>query len=214
MVTIGLDEVGRGCWAGPLVAAAVALSNHQDGPSGLRDSKKLSRQQRERLDVDIRSHAKAYGVGWVTPGEVDSLGLTQAVSLAMHRAMLELRRNFPACVCDEIIIDGNYNFLAHKPGAMPDLTHLTEAEEAGYGEMARTLVHADATVPAVSAASIIAKVARDTYMRELAQAYPAYGFESHVGYGTSAHHRALKQHGITPIHRQSYKPIMALMSHP
>src|SRR5687767_6535216 len=100
---VGIDEVGRGCWAGPLVAGAVVLRARI---SGLKDSKKLSRQQRERLDIIIRKRALAIGLGWVTPQEVDALGLTGAVRLAMERAMAEIQVPY-----DEIIIDGNYNFL-------------------------------------------------------------------------------------------------------
>ncbi len=197
MVTVGLDEVGRGCRAGPLVAAAVAMSDHEDGPSGLRDSKKLIRTQREKLDAEIRSQVKSYGVGWATPGEIDSLGLNKAVQLAMLRAMKELHKTCAAY--DEIIIDGNYNFFTHVTGL-----HTSNVQ---------TAVGADDTYPVVSAASIIAKVARDNHMRELAQQYPAYGFDKHVGYGTAAHLTALKQHGVTHIHRRSFRPIQSLSEH-
>lgn len=197
MVTVGLDEVGRGCWAGPLVAAAVAISDHEDGPRGLRDSKKLSRLQRERLDEQIRSQVKAYGVGWVSPSEIDSLGLTKAVQLAMLRAMKELHKICSAY--DELIIDGNYNFFANATGL--------------HTGNVQTAVRADDTYPAVSAASIVAKVARDNYMREIAQQYPAYGFDKHVGYGTAAHLAALKRHGVTDVHRRSFRPIQSFSGH-
>lgn len=196
MVTVGLDEVGRGCWAGPLVAAAVAMSDLQDGPIGLRDSKKLSRKQREKLDGDIRSQVKAYGVGWVTPGEIDSMGLTKAVQLAMLRSMKELHKTCDQY--DEIIIDGNINYFANVKGLS--------------SHNIKTIIRADDSVPAVSAASIIAKVARDGYMREIAAKYPEYGFDKHVGYGTAAHAAALKQHGVTDMHRTSFAPIRAVMT--
>ncbi|QQS19667.1 ribonuclease HII [Candidatus Saccharibacteria bacterium] len=214
MVTVGLDEVGRGCWAGPLVAAAVAMNDQQDIVTGLRDSKKLSKKQRERLDSDIRSQVKAYGVGWVAPSEIDSLGLTQSVQLAMLRAMNELNKTCPEY--DEIIIDGNYNFLANCERL--DLAHNPQGVRNSKNDVrgltyhnVRTMVGADDKVPAVSAASIIAKVARDTYMCELAIKYPEYLFEKHVGYGTAAHAAALKKHGVTDEHRTSFAPIRALI---
>jgi ribonuclease HII len=183
---IGVDEVGRGCWAGPLVAGAVILKTPIEG---LRDSKKLSKKQRERLAEAIYERAAAVGLGWVTPAEVDALGLTVAVSLAMHRAVLQI--NVPY---DEILIDGNFDYLAE---------HALQA-------VIKTLVKADDLVPAVSAASIVAKVARDNFMAEQARLYPEYGFENHVGYGTAAHSSALQKYGVTAIHRRSYKPIQKL----
>ena len=182
MITLGVDEVGRGCWAGPLVAGAVVL-----GPAieGLTDSKLLSAAKRQAYDSMIRERALAFGLGWVEAPEVDELGLTAAVSLAMRRAVEQIE-----IVFDEIIIDGNYNFLAHDGRA-------------------RTIIKADLTVPAVSAASIIAKVARDNWMAEAARRYPGYGFERHVGYGTSQHRQALQTLGICYLHRRSFKPIQA-----
>lgn len=183
MIIVGVDEVGRGCWAGPLVAGAVAL---RGVIPGLADSKKLSAKRRQSLNTLIYQQADC-GLGWVTPSEVDQLGLTAAVRAAMERAVAALSQRY-----DEIIIDGNYNFLAQLPGT-------------------RALIKADDTVPAVSAASIIAKVARDTFMTEQAALFPAYGFEKHVGYGTSLHIAALQQYGPCKIHRMSYKPIRALL---
>lgn len=187
MVTVGIDEVGRGCWAGPLVAGAVALAAPL---AGLKDSKKLSAKRRTVLDEQIREQALAYGLGWVTAQEVDQLGLTAAVSLAMQRALEAITIHY-----DQIIIDGNYNFLPAYQNVV-------------------TLVKADDTVPAVSAASIIAKVARDNYMKQLAEDVPQYGFEAHVGYGTAAHLTALQQFGISPHHRHSFRPIALLDATP
>lgn len=181
---VGIDEVGRGCWAGPLVAGAVLL---KEPIPGLKDSKLLSKLQRERLAAEIELHAVAIGLGWVSADELDAVGLTEAVRLAMNRAVAEITRPY-----SEIIIDGSYNFLADNPQAM-------------------AVVRADATVPAVSAASIVAKVARDAWMREAARAYPAYGFEKHVGYGTALHQAMLKTHGICALHRKSYKPIQTIL---
>jgi ribonuclease HII len=198
VATVGLDEVGRGCWAGPLVAAAVILPPNsfwedcppKGGKTVLRDSKKLSRKQRECLAQQIKSRAKGYGVGWVTPGEIDDMGLTKAVQLAMLRAMKQI-----ACGYEEIVIDGNTNFFKNVVGLKTDNI--------------KTIIKADDTVPAVSAASILAKVARDDYMAKVALEYPGYGFEKHVGYGTAAHSAALKQLGVTDIHRTSFAPIRA-----
>lgn len=184
MITIGIDEVGRGCWAGPLVAGAVLLKS---AVPGLKDSKKLSKLQRERLDIAIRESGAGIGLGWVTPAEIDAIGLTAAVRLAMERALQQITESY-----DEVIIDGNLNFLAHIPKT-------------------QELIKADDTVPAVSAASIVAKVARDNYMTALAQTYPGYGLEQHVGYGTALHIAGLHTHGVTDIHRKSFKPIKALI---
>jgi ribonuclease HII len=192
---VGIDEVGRGCWAGPVVAAAVVLPELDAASAelleSLRDSKVLSRAQRVKLDAQIRQHAMAIGIGWVSPRRVDMYGLTSAVRMAMEEALHAV-----AMPDLDVVIDGNYNFLAHLDQTQRKIT---------------TLVKADATVPAVSAASIIAKVARDEHMRLAGLAFPEYGFEKHVGYGTAAHIAALKEHGVTELHRKSYKPIKALL---
>ena len=185
MITVGIDEVGRGCWAGPVVAGAVILRRRIPG---LADSKKLSKKQREELDAKIRKQAVAFGIGWVPAPEVDRVGLTEAVRLAMQRAMAEITEQY-----DQIIIDGNYNYLATYPGSS-------------------CLIKADDKVAAVSAASIIAKVARDNYMAEISATYPGYDFHKHVGYGTKAHIAALQALGICDLHRQSYAPIKALLA--
>jgi ribonuclease HII len=154
---------------------------------GLKDSKKLSKLQRAKLTLAIQASGASIGIGWVSPEEVDQLGLTRAVQLAMERALQKV-----ALPYDEVIIDGNHNFLEHLPRT-------------------KAIVRADDSVPAVSAASIVAKVARDTFMAELALEHPGYGFEKHVGYGTAAHLAALQQLGVTKVHRKSYKPVRALI---
>lgn len=190
MTTVGVDEVGRGCWAGPLVAGAVALSADftADPTVILRDSKKMTKNQREATAAYVREHALAVGIGWVTPAEVDAVGVTRAVKLAMERAVAELVVPY-----DELIVDGNINYFATNP-------------------LSRAVVKADDSVPSVSAASIVAKVARDEYMANLGKAYEGYGFDRHVGYGTAAHIAALKLLGVSDIHRKSYKPIKALLA--
>lgn len=185
MIVVGVDEVGRGCWAGPLVAGAVIF----DRPMrGLRDSKQIIKEERERLAARIHKNALACGLGWVTPGEIDELGMTGATSLAMRRAVDQLATDY-----DEIIIDGIVNYLKDDPRA-------------------RAVVKADNTVKVVSAASIIAKVARDEYMATIAAAdFPGYAFEQHVGYGTKLHQEMLKLHGVSALHRRSFKSIRALI---
>lgn len=185
MIILGLDEVGRGCWAGPLVAGAAILA--QPIP-GLADSKQLSSRRRAELSAIILSEARAIGLGWVQPAEIDAIGLTAAVKLAMQRALEKITIDY-----DELVIDGNYNFF-------PD------------NVKARPVVKADTIIPAVSAASIIAKVARDNYMRRAASQYPDYGFDKHVGYGTALHLERLTKYGASKLHRQSFKPIQVLMS--
>jgi ribonuclease HII len=184
MIIVGIDEVGRGCWAGPLVAGAVILN--QPIP-GLKDSKLLSKKQREAQAAIIHDQALAVGLGWVDAGTIDQHGLTKAVSLAMQQALDKITHAY-----DQVIIDGAFNFLPDNPKV-------------------QTIIKADASVPSVSAASIVAKVARDQYMAKLAADYPDYGFERHVGYGTALHLEKLKLHGISDLHRRSFKPISTLI---
>lgn len=182
MGLIGIDEVGRGCWAGPLLVVAARATAVL--PVGLTDSKKLSRLARQRLAQELHTVCET-GEGWVTPAEIDELGLTSAMKLAVARALKELG----AQATDEIILDGNINYCD------PHFSNVT------------CVIKADATVPTVSAASIIAKVLRDTYMFEQAKRMPEYGFEQHVGYGTTLHSAALQNYGVSELHRLSYKPI-------
>jgi ribonuclease HII len=180
MLIVGIDEVGRGCWAGPVVAAAVVLGQPI---AGLADSKVLSKKRRQELAEIIQKEALAYGIGWVDARTIDNRGITAAVKRAMELALEAIKIDYQT-----VIIDGHFNFLPENPKV-------------------RTLVKADALVPAVSAASIIAKVARDNYMAGLALQFPQYSFDSHVGYGTAAHVRALAEHGPCELHRMSFKPL-------
>ena len=184
---VGIDEVGRGPWAGPLVFGAVILGGAEI--AGLTDSKKLSKKRRTVLDVEIREKAIAFGLGWVSAEELDTVGMSKACELACRRALEHITVPY-----GEIIIDGVVNFL----------------KDTGKGPYVTTMKQADLLVPSVSAASIIAKVARDAFMEEQDAVYPGYGFASHVGYGTKQHMDALKLLGVTPLHRKSFAPIAKL----
>jgi ribonuclease HII len=173
---IGVDEVGRGAWAGPLLVCATRL---HEPIQGLRDSKLLSAKRREQLSEVIRPVADI-GYGWVPAQEIDFIGLAAALRLATKRALTSIK----PMSGEQIIIDGTINF----------------APEFG----ATTLVKADQTISEVSAASIVAKVARDEYMIKLSTVYPEYGFGSHVGYGTALHQRAIQMHGLCAEHRKSF----------
>ncbi len=184
MKGIGIDEVGRGCWAGPLLVVA----SRQIGqiPVGLKDSKQLSKSQREAV-AELLPEGFQFGEGWVQPEEIDRLGLAGAMRVGVSRALLALDAAFD----EPIIMDGSVNYC---PEEFTDV---------------QTVIKADQTHPIVSAASIYAKVLRDAHMVRAAQFYPFYGFEKHVGYGTAIHQAALKVHGISRIHRKSFKPIQA-----
>lgn len=181
---LGIDEVGRGPWAGPLVVGAVVLGGAPI--EGLTDSKKLSKKRRDELDIIIRSTAYGFGLGWVSATEIDEIGLSAALKLATIRAVEQVKTPY-----NEIIIDGTVNFL----------------KETTKGAFVTTMKKADLLVPSVSAASIIAKVARDNYMALQDEIYPGYSFSAHVGYGTAAHIQAINQHGVTPLHRLSFAPL-------
>ena len=181
---IGIDEVGRGCWAGPLLV--VASRARTQLPEGLADSKVLTKNKRESF-LELIIESCDLGEGWVQPEEIDQHGLAGAMRLGVSRALLSLGADFD----DEIIMDGSVNYC-------PD-----------EFSKVQTIIKADQTHPIVSAASIFAKVTRDAHMVRAAKFYPFYGFEKHVGYGTAIHQAALKVHGISQIHRKSFKPIQA-----
>lgn len=177
----GVDEVGRGSLAGPVVAAAVVLPP-QLQIEGLRDSKQLSPQRRLFWSIKIKQAALAIGLGWVQPHDIDEHGLTWAVRRSGLLALEQLNRNL-----DLVILDGKHNYLKDY--------YNCEAH-----------IKADEHCLPVACAGVIAKVARDSYMRVQAQKYPDYGFERNAGYGTATHMAALADK-ISPIHRQSFKPI-------
>ena len=194
MSILGIDEVGRGPWAGPLVIGAVILPKDDNGnyPSWvaeLTDSKKLTKKKREELSAIILNEAPATGLGWVSASEIDQLGLSESLKLATRRAIEEVRKTKTPFT--EVVIDGTVNFL----------------KGTSLENYVTVLKKADFLIKEVSAASIIAKVARDNHMVQLAEKYPNYGFEKHVGYGTAAHKAALAKYGACPEHRTSFKPI-------
>ena len=180
-IIVGIDEVGRGCLAGPLVAAAVIL---EKPIGGIKDSKLLSKLNREKYASLIYKEALDFGIGWTEVDEMNQKGLTFAVSNAMQIALSKITHNY-----DQIIIDGNFNFLDK------------------YDNVT-TLIKADLYVQAVSAASIIAKVYRDKWMSEIAIDFPEYGFEKHMGYGTKYHLEMIKKYGPVNQHRKFYKPLL------
>ena len=177
----GIDEVGRGPWAGPVTSAAVIL-DPTDIPDGLNDSKKLSAARRELLFDQIMTRAQV-GIGQAEVEEIDEVNILQATYLSMHRAIaaLPVRPQFA-------LIDGN----RIPPKLVCD---------------AQAVVKGDARSASIAAASIVAKVTRDRLMVALAQQFPGYGWETNVGYGTKAHQEGLKSLGVTPHHRRSFKPI-------
>ncbi len=181
----GVDEVGRGPLAGPVVAAAVIL-DPENPIDGLTDSKKLSEKKRDYLFDIIKSQSLAWALGRAEVEEIDKINILQASFLAMQRAVTALQ-----IAPSEVLVDGN---------KAPD-----------FGVPAQAIVKGDLTEPAISAASILAKVARDREMIEFDRRYPGYGFAKHKGYPTVQHREALKKLGLTPIHRTSYAPVQQLL---
>jgi ribonuclease HII len=181
----GVDEAGRGPLAGPVVAAAVIL-NDLNPIAGLADSKKLTAARREALFDEIRAKALCCSVAEASVEEIDELNILQATMLAMRRAVEGLRLT-PA----RVLVDGN---------RLPTLRVLAEA-----------IVKGDSLVPAISAASILAKVTRDRWCAQIDAQYPQYGFAVHKGYGTAAHLDALRAHGASPLHRRSFSPVRQVL---
>jgi hypothetical protein len=191
---LGIDEVGRGPYAGPLVIGACILGDWQNSENTewikkLTDSKKLSAKRRDELYVLIKEKALAAATGWVSSVEIDEIGLSEALRLATRRAVEQIQKT--KVPFSEIIIDGTMNFLVG-----------TKLEK-----YVSTLKKGDFLVKEISAASILAKVERDNYMAKLDAVYPEYGFGKHVGYGTAAHQKAMEEFGLTPEHRRSFRPV-------
>ncbi len=181
----GVDEAGRGPLAGPVLAAALILPAGVE-LEGLRDSKLLSAPQRTRLAAEIKAVALSWAIGEASAPEIDALNILQATLLAMQRALAGL-----AQVPTEVWVDG-----LHAPS---------------FFKPSRAVVKGDQRVVSISAASILAKTARDAHMIRLADHYPGYGFEQHKGYASAAHHVALQRQGPCPEHRRSFAPVRALL---
>ena len=177
----GVDEAGRGPWAGPVAAAAVILDPRRI-PEGINDSKKLSPKARERLEAEIKAAALAWSVAFASVDEIAELNILHATGLAMRRAVegLQLAASYA-------LVDGNYAFKLPCP--------------------VRTVVGGDGLSLSIGAASILAKTARDRLMAELDEAYPGYGFAAHKGYNAPSHTQALRTLGPCPIHRRAWTPI-------
>ena len=184
---VGVDEVGRGCLAGPLLVVAARATAKL--PDGLKDSKLMSRRQREEV-LNKLSICCQFGEGWVEPLEIDEHGLADGLRLGVARALAALK----AEAIEEIILDGPINY------APPSYVRVN------------CLIKADVSVPLVSAASIYAKVTRDKFMRDLEKMHPIYGFERHVGYATLEHRQALQDYGpLKKVHRMSFSPLKSLL---
>ena len=182
VLIVGIDEVGRGALAGPVVAAAVILPPRLV-VDGARDSKLVPPARRLVIDRSVRRQAFAIGIGWVSSREIDEYGLSWAVNQSGRRAIAALDHEY-----HRIMLDGKHNYLA------PD-----------YPSM--VMIKADQYVMPVAAASIVAKVARDRYMKIIDRIYPRYGFGRHVGYGTAGHLEAIGEFGPSPVHRLSFAPL-------
>jgi ribonuclease HII len=181
----GVDEAGRGPWAGPVVAAAVLFRSSRNVPDGLDDSKRLTAERREALYLEIRETAWV-GISIVTVEEIDRINILQATMRAMAHAVAQL-----SSAPEVVLVDGN---------RAPPLPHRTV-----------TVVEGDRLCPSIAAASIIAKVTRDRLMCELADGFPPYAWHSNKGYGTPAHAQAIVAHGVTAHHRRSFAPIRAAL---
>ncbi|MDQ1560061.1 MAG: ribonuclease [Pyrinomonadaceae bacterium] len=185
----GVDEVGRGALAGPVVAAAVILDPAAPLPEGLDDSKKLTAAARERIAEELKATALCYGVGLIPPAEIDDTNIL----IATRRAMCQALDDLQPCA-DFLLIDA----LQLREVALPQ----------------RAIIRGDSISASIAAASVIAKTYRDALMRDYEQTYPQYGFAAHVGYGTRAHLAALRAHGACPIHRRSFRGVLTPADYP
>ena len=201
---VGIDEVGRGAWAGPVSVGAVVVDKQMDpAPPGVRDSKLLSAKRRQALDPLIRDWAVAWAVGSATHRECDQLGMRGAVALACSRALNELAVEF-----DAVIVDGPIDLLA---GGGPGFEDLVAAHQWRLQRpVVEAVVKADQKCLSVAAASVVAKVARDAEMAALSESFPAFDFHSNVGYPAPVHQRALMGDGLTSIHRRSWSYVDAV----
>lgn len=195
-IIAGVDEAGRGAWAGPVSAGAVCLPLDRDDLSrileGVRDSKLLSPRARAALFERIQHTALAWGVGYAQHSEIDALGIVPATCLAMQRAVEHAAQQFPQIEPDFLLLDAIRWTSLNRP-------HLA-------------LIRGDQLSLSIAAASVIAKVSRDRLMTTMDERYPGYDFALHKGYGTAHHQAALSEHGPSPIHRMSFAPLRAMMN--
>lgn len=189
LLEAGIDEAGRGPWAGPLFAACVILPN-KHGIKGLDDSKKLSEAARERLYPEIMDKTYFY-VAKCSEKYIDKHGLRKACKMVFKKAYKGLLSKYKGISICELLIDGRDNFE--------------------FDIKATYIIKGDSKIPCISAASILAKVSRDRYMQKMHKKYPEYDFLSHKGYGTRTHKKLLEKHGICEIHRKTYKPIADML---
>ncbi len=187
---IGIDEVGRGAWAGPVVVGAVCVTEPTRPPRGVRDSKLLAPQAREELDAAVRAWCAGAALGSASPTEIDEVGMTVALHRAAARALQALGRQSGVA-----LLDGNFDYL----GYVDDVDPPAPRPET------RLLIGGDRTTAVIACASIIAKVARDAEMRELAVRDDRFGFAEHKGYGTPEHASAVRRHGLSEHHRRSWQ---------
>lgn len=185
-IIIGVDEVGRGCLAGPVFASAVAFRSDV-GTELFKDSKTLSEKKRNEISKIIQEHHWV-GIGSATPREIDQINILQASFLAMKRAIIALVKHLPSDLQIGVVVDG------HLP--IPDLSYPQEP-----------VVQGDQLIPQISAASIVAKVTRDELMKQLAAKYPVYGLEKHKGYPSPVHKAAIEKYGPTEIHRTTFRGV-------
>jgi ribonuclease HII len=194
----GVDEVGRGAWAGPLsVGVAVMEAGRRRVPAGLRDSKQLAEEVREAIFERVGAWCAGWSVGHVGPEECDALGMTEALRVATRRAFATLPASLRP---DAVVLDGKFDYVS--PPSEPTL--FDELPAGPWRPVVRTIVKADARCASVAAASVLAKVTRDRMMRELADSFPPFEFDRNKGYPSPAHKRALCGYGLTAIHRRSW----------
>lgn len=179
----GVDEVGRGCLAGAVVAAACILDLSAPLPKGLNDSKKLSAKKREQIDEELKNSVVAYAIAQIEAEEIDEINILQATKKAMRLAVERLTPN-----ADFLLVDA------------------VQLREINLPQ--KSIIKGDAISASIAAASVLAKTYRDNLMQEFCKIYPQYGFSKHVGYGTRAHFEAIREHGVCPLHRKSFRGVL------
>ena len=204
-IILGMDEVGRGCLAGPLVVGCVVL-NGDTFIDGLNDSKKLTKKKRETILKSIKREAKDCSLYYISAKKIDEFGISKSLELAYSLALSEIN-----VIPDFILIDGNINFLKNVINKDARKISLDLDVKRFENVPIITIIKGDGKISAISAASILAKQSRDHYMELVSDIYPEYGFSDHVGYGTKKHLDAIKEKGILGIDRRSFRPISEML---